>query len=681
MSIPEEYLYNARFTASASIYSPSVDEQHEVRASLDQMKELLPAGIDPEQDLDIVYIVGNLAVGGVVNLNDDAVTLDDMLSMYRRFERRQCNVEHNRANIVGYIVKAGLSELGTNRLITEDEARTAGRPFNIVTVAAVWKVANKDLCDYILQAGAPGSPDKDALSLSFEVGFNEYSVVIMPPDTTDLRDATMMVAPDSPDFDRYNRMLRINKGSGKVGKTGQRVARVLQGSLAPLGQGIVTIPAAAVKGIAPILEPSDSAAPDATPSTEATLDDQPDSESRADQVYITSTSPLLMHITKANRVKIPAGLMEKAKSLNYPKADVTLSDGRVLKGITVFSGEELDLDAQLNDLQGVVITDMNPQMPPQIDDSPVVHPHIDDVFPTKDPLGRADDIKQEVIKHFDQNRPYTDAGVVEHLEAAARALSIITDVSSVSPLTTNPHQSPLPMKLEDLKQLEAKVKTATKPEEITEAFANVSLFAQEIMKASEEYSKAADKAKMDKDEADKTVEAMKTELAAAKETLKELKDAKASAEAEASFQNRMTVMASEVEMDDDARAFVAEDVRACVDDAAFAKYLTKAKKLMKAKVNSKTADDKHGSQGKDADPKMGKHTVDTQNDDAACAAAKTAIASAVANPVDTLNVDPLGGTAIAATESTFEQYKKAFAGLVSIGGRSLKDITAEKAVK
>lgn len=673
MSTPGEYLYNARFTASASIYSPSVDERHEARASLDQMKELLPAGIDPATDMDLIYIVGNLAVGGVVNLNDDAVTLDDMLAMYTRFERRQCNVEHNRAKIVGHIIKAGLSEMGTNRLITPDEARAAGRPFNIATVAVVYKVADKDLCDYILQAGAPGSPDKDALSLSFEVGFNEYSIAVLPPDTTDLRDATATISPDSPDFDRYNRMLRINKGSGKVGKTGQRVARVLQGSLAPLGQGIVTIPAAAVKGIAPILEASDSAALDIAPPTEAVMDDQPDPESRADQVYITSTSPLLMHITKANRVKIPAGLMEKAKSLNYPKADVTLSDGRVLKGITVFSGEELDLDAQLNDLQGVVITDMNPQMAPQIDDSPVVHPHIDDTFPTKDPLGRADDIKQEVIKHFDQNRPYTDATLLtDELKA-----SIISSLSSVSPLTTNPNQSPS-MKLEDLKQLEAKVKTATKPEEITEAFANVSLFAQEIMKASEEYSKAADKAKSDKDEADKTVEAMKTELAEAKKTLQELKDAKASAEAEASFQNRMTVMASEVEMDDEARAFVAEDVRACVDDAAFAKFLAKSKKIMKSK-NAKTADDKHGSQGKDADPKVGKHTVDTQNDDAT-AAAKTAIASAQANPVDGLNIDPMAGTAVA-PESTFEQYKKAFAGLVSIGGRSLKDLTAGETVK
>jgi hypothetical protein len=236
------------------------------------------------------------------------------------------------------------------------------------------------------------------------------------------------------------------------------------------------------------------------------------------------------------------------------------------------------------------------------------------------------------------------------------------------------------MKIEDLNQIRAKLEAATTPEAAKEALANVSLFAQEIMKASEEYSKAADKAKSDKDDADKTVEAMKSELAEAKKTLQELKDAKASAEAEASFQNRMTVMASEVEMDDDARAFVVEDVRACVDDAAFAKYLTKAKKLMKAKVNSKTADDKHGSQGADADPKIGKHTVDTQNDAAACAAAKTAIASAVANPVDTMNVDPMAGTAVAA-ESTFEQYKKAFAGLVSIGGRSLKDITAEKAVK
>ena len=196
------------------------------QAKLDNLKPLLPAGIDPESDQTIVYAAGNLAVADVANLNDDALSAKDAARIYRGFEWQQVNIEHGRGNIVGFIVRAGLSELGTDRLITPEEALASGKPFNIAIVIGFWRVADPDLCNFILQSSGPGSPDKDKLSLSFEVGFDDYDIVTLPHGVSNLAMATATITPDSAEFDRYDKLLRVNGGKGSFGKENARVARI-----------------------------------------------------------------------------------------------------------------------------------------------------------------------------------------------------------------------------------------------------------------------------------------------------------------------------------------------------------------------------------------------------------------------------------------------------------------------
>jgi len=245
--------YTTRFVTQGHILSASEELKNEAHASLEGLADLLPSGIDPEQHPDLLFVAANLAVGGSVNANDDSVSIEDSLATYKRFEMKLCDVEHDRKTVVGFILKAGLSELGTNRLITEDEARAANVPFNITTITVLWKVAAKDLCNFIQESSAPGSPDKDSLSLSFEVGFDDYDIVTLPKGVTDLARATHTIASASPDFERYDKLLRVNKGKGVIKETGERVVRTLAGKIVPLGEGIVTVPAAAVKGLLPIL--------------------------------------------------------------------------------------------------------------------------------------------------------------------------------------------------------------------------------------------------------------------------------------------------------------------------------------------------------------------------------------------------------------------------------------------
>ncbi len=237
-------LYTTRFTATARTYSPSAAETGEVRASIERLKPLLPEGIDPAASPTILYVVGNLFVGHTVNLNSDAVTLEDTIRMYPAFEGQQINVEHNRGSIAGYIVRAGLAEYGTDRLITEEEALAAGKPVNVAVVVALWKVVERELVQYIAQAGSE-------VSLSFEVGFDSYSVVVMPKGVMNLAMAKQVIPPSDPAYDSWTAKLRVNKGAGT--SRGDTVGRILLWPIIPMGGGIVAQPAGAVKGLAPIL--------------------------------------------------------------------------------------------------------------------------------------------------------------------------------------------------------------------------------------------------------------------------------------------------------------------------------------------------------------------------------------------------------------------------------------------
>lgn len=248
-------LYTARFTATARTYTPSSAETNEVRASIERLKPLLPADIDPAAHPTILYVVGNLFVPGTINLNEDAVTLEDGLRMYRGFEGQQINVEHNRGSIAGYIVRAGLAEYGTDRLITEAEARAAGKPVNVAVVVALWKVVERDLVHYIAEAGGE-------VSLSFEVGFDTYSVVVMPKGVMNLAMAKQVIPPSDTAYDSWTAKLRVHKGSGL--SRGDTVGRILLWPIIPMGGGIVAQPAGAVKGLAPILSREGVVASDET---------------------------------------------------------------------------------------------------------------------------------------------------------------------------------------------------------------------------------------------------------------------------------------------------------------------------------------------------------------------------------------------------------------------------------
>jgi hypothetical protein len=313
------------------LIKPSDQDRHEARASLANLKYGLPYDIRPEDDPDILYVAGNLAVGNQVNRNRDAVDTLNTIKCFKKFEKKQCNIEHNRQNVVGYIIRAGLSEVGTNRIINEEEAIKSGNPFNIYTIAALWRVVNPELCDFIeTHCDNPNSKDKEALSLSFEVGYDYYKILVMPRGETDVSKAYKIISPEDSVFSTYDSSLIKNGGRGVL-KDGE-LAQLLCGDILPLGQGIVSDPAAYVKGISPITK-----TPEPAPIEVA-----------------NSSNNLNTNSTNIMKLKLPTALSEKIAA-ELPKHQQTEAATFIPTSLVLKSGAEIK-DAKLFGMDYVEFT-------------------------------------------------------------------------------------------------------------------------------------------------------------------------------------------------------------------------------------------------------------------------------------------------------------------------------------
>lgn len=293
------------FAAQLQTIEPTDDDLQEAKASLGMLHSLLPPGVDPADEPDLLFIVANVAVAGLVNLNDDGLTIATALARYKKFEKKFVDIEHDRKKARGFILHAGLSEFGTDRVISEDEARAANRPFNISTVAVLWKSVDKYLCAYLLANANPASPEYKTLSLSFEMGFPKqgYSVATLPDGEREIAKATRMIGPTDDDFAKYSTALRANKGTGiSPDNAKERVYRIMPDTVVPLGEGIVSVPAAAVKGIDVIDAVPGDAAPVVVPESAADMGDSTDDSDDSDAaIAVTQAANLaLIAATKAS---------------------------------------------------------------------------------------------------------------------------------------------------------------------------------------------------------------------------------------------------------------------------------------------------------------------------------------------------------------------------------------------
>lgn len=141
-------------------------------------------------------------------------------------------------------------------------------------------------------------------------------------------------------------------------------------------------------------------------------------------------------------------------------------------------------------------------------------------------------------------------------------------------------QPTIPMKIEKLEDISAQWAELSKHE------ASASVITEFIKAKLEEFSLKWNAEKQAKENLAETVQANAAEIEVLKTSLAEIEAARASEAAESAFNSRMAALDEEFTLDDEDRAILVDDVKACESDEAFAKLMKKCKKLMKTKMKS-----------------------------------------------------------------------------------------------
>ena len=223
-----DYKYTTTFEAYINPCEIN-DDSFISKASLDNLKSLIPQGIDYKQNIDLIGVSFNAAVVNMFNKNGDGMDTETALAFTKNFLHKPTNIEHNKQKIVGHIASAGFSDYSTNEILDAEDLKGETKPFNIALGAVVYRSANKDFVDLI--------------STSWEVGFTDYDIAL---GSTNLNNAKIISDPKQ--IEELKGYLKVYGGTGKT-KDGLDIFRLIKGKIYPLGVGFTASPAANVKGI------------------------------------------------------------------------------------------------------------------------------------------------------------------------------------------------------------------------------------------------------------------------------------------------------------------------------------------------------------------------------------------------------------------------------------------------
>jgi len=215
-------------------------------ASINKLKKFLPE-INTEENIDLLPIAFDACVVNRVNKNGDVMDGAIAAKVAKNFINKPINVEHNRNQVIGCIVSANFSKFGSSESLAEIDVKEMKAPFNITLGGVIWKVVNRDLADQIEESNDPTSENYMSISASWELGFNDYNLVLLENGEKNIENGTFIS--DEDEIEKYSGKLRANGGSGKLDND-KYVYRQVLGNVVPLGIGLTLNPAADVQGIA-----------------------------------------------------------------------------------------------------------------------------------------------------------------------------------------------------------------------------------------------------------------------------------------------------------------------------------------------------------------------------------------------------------------------------------------------
>lgn len=239
----QQFPYSATFDCPIQLCSIG-EESFISKASLDNLKSLIPQEINFEENIDLLGLAYNAAVVNMFNKNHDGINSATAASIINKFLHKPTNIEHDKSKIVGHIVNAGFSEFGKdNQLVSIEDILSSQERFNLSLGSVFYKYANKEFTKLMMRSIDPEDTFHNKISTSWEVGFSSFQIAV---GSENLKDAEIISNPLQ--IKELKPRLKAYGGSGKL-KDGTRIFRLLGGDLYPLGIGFTSTPAAQVEGI------------------------------------------------------------------------------------------------------------------------------------------------------------------------------------------------------------------------------------------------------------------------------------------------------------------------------------------------------------------------------------------------------------------------------------------------
>ena len=244
----KEFKFKTTFTSSVRPLVSEEKDKHLALASLVDVGNFLPQ-VDVEKNVDLLPIAFNAFVVNRVNKNGDVIDTETALAMYESFKNKPINIEHNRDKVLGTILTAGFSKFGSDEPMTEEEAKSTTAPFNVTLGGVVWRIVNEQIANIIENSSDPTSEDFMKISASWELGFEDYNIVVMENEEDKNMENALEVISAEEDVDKFSKYLRAEGGKGEIKERGF-VYRQVIANVVPLGIGLTENPAADVKGVA-----------------------------------------------------------------------------------------------------------------------------------------------------------------------------------------------------------------------------------------------------------------------------------------------------------------------------------------------------------------------------------------------------------------------------------------------
>ena len=213
-------------------------------ASLDNLKPLIPQGIDLDRNIDLVGAAFNAAIVNRFNRNGDGIDSATAKDLLGYFVHKPTNIEHKKQKVVGHIINAAFTDMENDKILNTAKLEQRVDPFYISLAAVIYKTVNPEFVEFLLKASDPKDADYNKVSASWELGFNDYSIAV---GSQNLSEAEIITDPNK--IKELEKYLRAFDGNGTL-DDGPPGTRLVAGEVFPLGIGFTTKPAADVKGVA-----------------------------------------------------------------------------------------------------------------------------------------------------------------------------------------------------------------------------------------------------------------------------------------------------------------------------------------------------------------------------------------------------------------------------------------------